>query len=69
MEASSNGEDWSTLGTYHGRKSSTEERNFDLSEFDGQTVRVRVRMDTDVRYNRDGIYLDSMRIIGDDGPA
>lgn len=69
VEASSNGEDWSTLGTYHGRKSSTEERNFDLSEFDGQTVRVRVRMDTDVRYNRDGIYLDSMRIIGDDGPA
>ena len=69
VEASSDGQEWSTLGTYHGRRTSTEERNFDLSEFDGQTVRVRVRMDTDVRYNRDGIYLDSMRILGDEGPA
>ena len=60
----SNGE-WHSVGTYHARRQSWGERKFDLSQFDGQDVRVRVRMESDPRFNKDGIYIDNFRVLAD----
>lgn len=65
VEVSSDGENWTSVGAYHGKQNSWKTRNFDLSEFDGREIQVRVRLDADVRHNRDGIYVDNFRIIGD----
>ena len=62
---SSDGE-WHGVGTYHARRQNWGERKFDLSQFDGQDVRVRVRMESDPRFNKDGIYVDNFRVVADE---
>ena len=66
VEVGTSDGEWHGVGTYHARRQNWGERKFDLSQFDGQDVRVRVRMESDPRFNKDGIYVDNFRVVADE---
>jgi len=66
VEVSTDGEKWESLGSYHGRSRNWTTRHFDLSDYDGKTVQVRVRVETDLRHSKDGIDVKALRIMGDE---
>jgi len=56
---------WSTIGQVYGRsKRGGSLYQFDLSSFDGQTIRLRFRLETDSFRTADGVYLDDLEISG-----
>ena len=65
VEVSSDGQNWKGLGTYHGRRSQWGSRSFELAEYDGRDIQVRVRLQSDLRHNKDGITIEGMRIIAE----
>lgn len=58
------GKTWSEVAKYDGTNDWTE-RNLDLGAYAGKTVQVRFRMTSDSSINKDGIYVDDVKIAGD----
>ena len=66
IEASSVESDtWHTIGQVYGRSQRGGALyQFDLSDFDGKSIRIRFRLETDNFRNADGVYLDDLEISG-----
>lgn len=65
VEISDNGgKSWSELAKYDGTQDWTD-RNFDLKAYEGKTVQVRFRVTSDGSIDKDGLYVDNLRIAGD----
>ncbi|MEW6281291.1 MAG: zinc carboxypeptidase, partial [Candidatus Eremiobacterota bacterium] len=64
VEASTDGQSWESLKNVTGA-SDWNSHAVDLSKFDGQSVQVRFRLQTDSSQVHDGFYLDNMVIAGD----
>ncbi|MBI3925723.1 MAG: S8 family serine peptidase [Armatimonadetes bacterium] len=60
-----NGGWWWKEATKYTGESDWKTRVVDLSQFDGQDVKVRFRLKSDWSVNRDGFYLDNLRVVGD----
>jgi subtilisin family serine protease len=65
VEVSSDGENWKGLGSYHGKRPQWGSRSFDLADYDGQDIRIRIRLQSDTRYAKDGITIEGLRIIAE----
>ena len=58
-------ESWTPVGQVYGRsKRGGSLYQFDLSSFDGQSIRLRFRLVTDSFRTADGVYLDDLEISG-----
>ena len=58
-------ESWTPVGQVYGRsKRGGSLYQFDLSSFDGQSIRLRFRLETDSFRTADGVYLDDLEISG-----
>ncbi len=66
LEASTDNTNWKILDSFTGSQSTYVDRYYDLSAYAGSQLRLRFRLKTDYYVNRDGIYIDDIRVIGKD---
>ena len=66
VEVSSDGSNWNVLDSFSGTQSTYIDQNYDLSAYIGSQLRLRFRLRTDYYVNKDGIYIDDVRVIGKD---
>ncbi|MEW6277733.1 MAG: hypothetical protein AB1758_03845, partial [Candidatus Eremiobacterota bacterium] len=66
LEASEDGQSWTSLATYTGEEGPQEQR-VDLSAYDGRSVRLRFRLTSDGSTEKEGFEFGSFRIEGRDG--
>ncbi|MCA9796921.1 MAG: immune inhibitor A, partial [Candidatus Eremiobacteraeota bacterium] len=64
LEVSTDNKIWNKLEDFTGR-SEWSQHLVDLSRYDGQTIRLRFRMESDSSVVRDGFYLDNISVVGD----
>ncbi len=66
LEVTSDGEEWTRVGYYSNVREDWSQEMIDLSDYDGQTIKLRFRLRTDRKEQRDGFYLDRLALVGQD---
>ncbi len=64
VEASSNGSNWTQLGSFTGTQSNWTNQYFSLAAYAGGDCHIRFRLSTDSGVTADGIYIDDFQITG-----
>lgn len=62
VEISTDGINWTTIGTYTGSQNSWIEKTIDVSSYTGNTIRIRFRLTSDWMIRDRGLYIDDMTV-------
>lgn len=65
IEVSRDGQAWKEIGKLQGPENDWQTHRFDLSEFDGDDIQVRIRLKSNNEVRHDGIFLDDFKILAD----